>query len=102
MEDLKEMKEILKALMHRNEVQGAQIEQIIFTMSSMQGAILDMQAAISDNQKTILDVQSDVKDIKSELIGIREGQERQDRILEALAARSLEQETSIKELRRAR
>jgi hypothetical protein len=63
-------------------------------MLTQQGDMLTQLISIvaSTNQK--------VSDLQSDISSLKEGQLRQDKILESLAMRSLEQETDIRDLKR--
>ncbi|HHW37246.1 MAG TPA: hypothetical protein GXX18_08425 [Bacillales bacterium] len=69
---LDENTQLLKALHHRQDETDAKLENLTMDMHLMRG----------------------------ELSSLKEGQERQDKILESLAMRSLEQETELRELKR--
>lgn len=46
--------------------------------------------------------ESNVQKLHAELSSLKQGQERQDKILESLAMRSLEQETELRDLKRVK
>ena len=103
-----ETHELLRAILHRLEIQGAQLDQILIKMDYMQGDINSIKENITLMKKDIISMKKDIAATQKEVFSIKtgikffnEGQERQDRILESLSARSLEQETMIRELRRA-
>ena len=67
-----EISQIVQAIHHQQEIADAKLEALTL----------------------------DVHYIRGDLTSLKEGQERQDRILESLAMRSLEQETQLRELKR--
>ncbi|WP_067931245.1 hypothetical protein [Alicyclobacillus kakegawensis] len=75
------------------------ILQKLESIEAMQKQHGDMIAQLigvvaSTNQK--------VSDLQSDIAVLKDGQVRQDKILESLALRSLEQETELRELKRAK
>jgi len=81
-----ETKAMLNAILENQQMTNAKLEAMQMDIHHMKGDIVKLQ-----QDMTI--VKQDISDIKS-------GQERQDRILESLALRSLEQEAILREMRR--
>jgi chromosome segregation ATPase len=74
-----ELYEIVTAIRHNQESQRAEHDAMVLTISGMQG---------------------DITSINQKIDHLAESQDRQDKILESLSLRSLEQETDIRELKR--
>ncbi|WP_027416498.1 hypothetical protein [Aneurinibacillus terranovensis] len=81
-----EIKVLLNKIIERLDVQGANIEQLKVDVAHLQGDVTDLK-----------ETQKKHDDLLARLV---KGQERQDKILESLALRSLEQESELRELKR--
>ncbi|RKD24645.1 hypothetical protein BEP19_09735 [Ammoniphilus oxalaticus] len=66
-------------------------------MREEQSALIQNQASSNAMLKALVD---DVNYIKGDVTALKEGQDRQNKVLESLALRSLEQETDIRDLKR--
>ena len=75
----KELHQIVRAIRDRQENTDAKLESISMDINKIHGEIV----SIKETQQILI-----------------QGQERQDKILESLALRSLEQETELRELKR--
>ena len=92
-----------------NEIQGVKEE-----VGGLKGELQNVKSQLDENTQLIKalyhrqeetdakieNLSHDVHQIHQELTSFKEGQERQDKILESLAMRSLEQETELRELKR--
>ena len=76
---LTETNQIVRAIRDRQENTDAKLESISMDVNKIHGEII----SIKETQQLLI-----------------QGQERQDKILESLALRSLEQETELRELKR--
>ncbi|AMA73300.1 MULTISPECIES: hypothetical protein [Aneurinibacillus] len=81
-----ETKVLLNKIIERLDVQSATLEQLKMDVAHIQGDVTELKETLQKHD-----------DLLARLI---EGQERQDKILESLALRSLEQETELRELKR--
>ncbi|WP_017754720.1 hypothetical protein [Calidifontibacillus oryziterrae] len=83
------------------------LQQILTELQSIKSQLdenTQITKTIRDRQEEtdakLVNLSMDVHKIKGELLSLKEGQERQDKILESLAMRSLEQETELRDLKR--
>lgn len=83
------------------------LQQILTELQSIKSQLdenTQITKTIRDRQEEtdakLENLSMDVHKIKGELLSLKEGQERQDKILESLAMRSLEQETELRDLKR--
>lgn len=87
-----------------NELQN--INQRIQNIESGQKELNQMVRVIHDRQEeTDAKLESltlDVHKVHGELSSLKQGQERQEKILETLALRSIEQESELREVKRAK
>lgn len=81
-----EMKALLHAILERLDVQNAHIEQMKLDIARLQG--------------NATKIQEDISILKRDVAALKEGQVRQEKILERLAIRSVEHEVEIEELRK--
>ena len=89
-----EMRAMFHAIIERLDTQGARIENLTTQVNHLTGEVEQVKSDIAI-------MKSDMDVMKSDIAEIKDGQTRQDKILESLAMRSLEQETDIRDLRRA-
>jgi cell division protein FtsB len=90
-----ETRVLLNAILERLEIQSAKIDAMQMDIHHIKGDIAELKADLAV-------LKADVSMLKADVTDLKNGQERQDKILESLAVRSLEQETDIRELRRAK
>jgi predicted nuclease with TOPRIM domain len=104
-----EIKALLNAIIERLDVQNAHMEQMKIDIAQLQGdmkqvkedvAVLKKDVAVLKEDVAVL--KEDVAVLKRDVSALKEGQVRQDKILERLSVRSIEQEAEIVELRRMR
>ncbi|KAF0994207.1 hypothetical protein [Geobacillus sp. TFV-3] len=116
-----ELRALLNAVLERLDVQGAYIEQMRMDIVKLQGSVKqledkvdriqndvdtmkrDMDAMKKDMDAMKKDMDSMKKDmfgVKKDVAALKEGQVRQEKIMERLAIRSIEQEAEIDELRK--
>lgn len=80
------------------------IKEDIQSLKSGQLELNQLVRVIHDRQEEtdarIESLSMDVHKVIGELTSLKQGQERQDKILESLALRSLEQETELRDLKR--
>ena len=80
--------DMLRTILGRLDEQGAENKGINDRLDRMEGDISE--------------IKRDVAQMKEDIKNLKEGQERQDLVLEKLALRSLEQESRIDALKRAK
>ncbi|EKN64573.1 hypothetical protein P9E76_06925 [Schinkia azotoformans] len=93
MNEIKGMKEDIKGLKEDNQSIKSQLEE----NTQLTKAIHHRQ---EESDAKLENLSMDMHLMRGELSSLKEGQERQDKILESLALRSLEQETELRELKR--
>ena len=86
-----ETKEILLAIKHSVEVMDAKITR-------MEHDISELKSDVSELKSDVSELKSDVAVLKSDSADLKKGQLRQERLLETLCFRSLEQETIVRDL----
>ena len=96
-----EMRAMFHAIIERLDIQGARIENLTTQVNHLTGEVEQVKSDIAIMKGDMDVMKSDMDVMKSDIAEIKDGQTRQDKILESLAMRSLEQETDIRELRRA-
>ena len=94
MEKNQELKELLQSVI-RDEL--APIKSQMNENTQLIRTIIDRQ---EETDAKLEAMSMDVHKIHGELQSLKDGQERQDKILESLALRSLEQETDLRDLKR--
>jgi chromosome segregation ATPase len=111
-----EIKALFNAIIERLDVQNAHMEQMKMDIAHLQGdvkqlkedvAMLKEDVAVLKEDVAVLKedvamLKEDVAVLKRDVSSLKEGQARQDKILERLSVRSIEQEAEIVELRRMR
>jgi chromosome segregation ATPase len=106
---LEEIKALFNAIIERLDVQNVHIEQMKMDIAHLQGdmkqvkedvAVLKEDVAVLKEDITVL--KEDVAVLKRDVSSLKDGQARQEKILERLAVRSIEQEADIVELGRMR
>lgn len=90
-------REMLNAILHRLDELGASVKRIEDEIHNNQKQVLDKMNSLVSEVAHIKEGQNKQDELLEKLVT---GQERQDKILEALSMRSLEQETEIRELKR--
>jgi len=102
-----ETKELLMAIKHSVEVTGAKVtamqDELVHLRKDVNAIKSDVEVLKTDVSILKTDVsilKTDVSILKTDVAELKNGQERQDRILESLALHALEQESMIRELQR--
>lgn len=78
------------------------ILQKLETLDELKEMVLALRERGEETDAKLESLAMDVHKLHGELSSLKQGQERQDKILESLAMRSLEQETELREIRRAK
>lgn len=76
------------------------ITQLIGIVKSTNEKVAVLEVKMTSVEQKLTNVEHRLSNVEHNVLEVRKGQERQDRILEALAMRSLEQETDIREMKR--
>ncbi|KDE47194.1 MULTISPECIES: hypothetical protein [Geobacillus] len=109
-----ELRALLNAVLERLDVQGAYIEQMRMDIVKLQGSVKQLEDKVDrlqsdvdamkkdmDAMKKDMDaMKKDMLGVKKDVAALKEGQVRQEKIMERLAIRSIEQEAEIDELRK--
>ena len=98
-----ELKEIKSEQQSMNETQSLMQTQQTET-NQLVRVIIDRQdetdAKLEALTMDVHKIRGDVTEMKEDISSLKQGQERQDKILASLAMRSLEQETELRDLKR--
>ncbi|ATA60929.1 hypothetical protein GS458_2491 [Geobacillus stearothermophilus] len=102
-----ELRALLNAVLERLDVQGAYIEQMRMDIVKLQGSVKQLEDKVDRLQSDVDAMKKDMDAMKKDMLGVKkdvaalkEGQVRQEKIMERLAIRSIEQEAEIDELRK--
>ena len=93
-----ETKEILLAIKHSVEMMDAKITRIEHDITGLKTDVSGLKADVSGLRTDVAELKSDVAVLKSDSADLKKGQLRQERLLETLCLRSLEQETIVRDL----
>jgi peptidoglycan hydrolase CwlO-like protein len=103
---LEEIKALFNAIIERLDVQNVHIEQMKMDIAHLQGDMKQVKEDVAVLKEDVAVLKEDVavlkEDVERDVSSLKDGQARQEKILERLAVRSIEQEADIVELRRMR
>ncbi|ADI25830.1 hypothetical protein [Geobacillus sp. C56-T3] len=102
-----ELRALLNAVLERLDVQGVYIEQMRMDIVKLQGSVKQLEDKVDRIQSDVEAMKKDMDAMKKDMLGVKKdvaalkgGQVRQEKIMERLAIRSIEQEAEIDELRK--
>ncbi|NNV06091.1 hypothetical protein [Geobacillus sp. C56-T2] len=102
-----ELRALLNAVLERLDVRGAYIEQMRIDIVKLQGSVKQLEDKVDRLQRDVDAMKKDMEAMKKDMVGVKkdvaalkEGQVRQEKMMERLVIRSIEQEAEIDELRK--
>lgn len=101
-ESVSEMKQLLTAVYHRQEVTDARLEALSMDVHHMKGDIAELKADVAVLKQDVAVLKQDVAVLKQDVAvlkkdtaDLKKGQARHESILQTLALRSIEYESAL-------